>query len=85
MVKKIKVRFSQGVFNPLEKIDIPEGKEFTITIPDDPKKNNSSDAFVATAGSWKDTVDCEKLLKDIYADRSISTRKNRVYETLLSS
>ena len=74
MVKKIKARFSHGVFKPLEKINIPEGKEFTITIPDEPKKKNFSDALRATAGGWKDTIDCEELIKNIYAYRLISTR-----------
>lgn len=27
------------------------------------------DAFRVSAGGWKHTVDCEKLLKDIYDDR----------------
>ncbi len=75
MVKKIKVRFSHGIFQPLEKVDIPEGKELIITISDEPKEKNLSDALYETFGCWKDTIDCEKLIKDIYADRSISTRK----------
>ncbi len=72
MTKIIEARFSHGVFQPLEKINMPESKE-VITIPDEPKKKYFSDAFIA-AGSWKDTVDYEKLIKDIYANRSISTR-----------
>ena len=55
MTKKFKVRFSQGVFVPLEKIDVPKGKELIITIPDEPKERNSLDAFRAAAGSWKNT------------------------------
>ncbi len=62
-------------FVPLEKIDIPEGKEFIITISDELKEKNLSDAFEETAGSWKDTIDCDKLIKNTYSDRSISTRK----------
>lgn len=74
MVKKIKARFSHGVFTPLEKIDIPEGKEITIDIPDETKKRNFSDVLRKTAGAWEDSIDCEELLKNIYADRHISTR-----------
>ncbi len=73
--KTIRVIFSNGVFMPLGKINIPEGKELIITIPDEPKEKNLSDALYETFGCWKDTIDCEKLIKDIYADRSISTRK----------
>ncbi len=45
MVKKIKVRFSHGIFHSLEKINIPEYKELIITIPDEPNEKNISDAF----------------------------------------
>lgn len=37
MTKTIKVRFTHGVFVPLEKVELPEGEEFTITIPEDEK------------------------------------------------
>jgi hypothetical protein len=32
------------------------------------------EAFLASAGGWKDLVDTEKLKEDIYASRSISSR-----------
>ena len=32
MNRTIRARFSQGVIEPLEKVEIPEGKEITITI-----------------------------------------------------
>jgi len=32
------------------------------------------DAFERSAGRWKGTIDAEKLIKDIYEDRLISTR-----------
>ncbi|GAX60679.1 hypothetical protein SCALIN_C13_0194 [Candidatus Scalindua japonica] len=77
--KTIRVKFSKGVFHPLEKINIPEGKEVVIAIPDEPKKKCFADALDETYGSWKDTIDCDKFIKDIYvkdiyADRHISTR-----------
>ncbi len=34
MTKTIKARYRRGVIEPLEKLDIEEGKEFTVTISD---------------------------------------------------
>lgn len=74
MAKKIRVRFSHGVFKPLEKVEFPEGKEFTITIPDEPKNKNFLDAPKATSGGRKDTIDREEeeLIKSIYAEILVS-------------
>ena len=62
-----------GVLEPLEKTDLPEGKEVLITVmavaevPDD-------EAFLRSAGSWKGLVDAEELIENIYADRLIDSR-----------
>lgn len=69
----IRARVKHGVLEPLERIDLPEGEEVTITILRVPSKPDF-EAFRRAAGGWKDTVDCEKLIRDIYADRLISTR-----------
>jgi len=34
VVKKIRARFSHGVFTPLEKVEFPENEELEITIDD---------------------------------------------------
>ena len=44
MGKTIKARFSRGVIEPMEEIDIPEGRELTITIIETPSKREE-DAF----------------------------------------
>ena len=74
MARTIKARFTKGVFKPLEKVDITEGKEFNITVPEEPENRSFLDALKVTAGGWKETIDCEELIKNIYADRLISTR-----------
>jgi len=69
----IRARGKGGVLEPLEKTDLPEGNEVIVTVigvsqgPDD-------DAFLRSAGSWKGLVDAERLIRDIYEDRLISTR-----------
>lgn len=62
-----------GMLEPLEKFDLPEGKEMTITILDVPAERDF-EAFRRSAGGWKGTIDAEALIRNIYADRLISTR-----------
>lgn len=70
----VKARFTKGVIEPLEKLEIEEGKEITITIIEIPAVDGT-DAFERSAGGWKGTIDAEKLIEDIYASRLISTRE----------
>jgi predicted DNA-binding antitoxin AbrB/MazE fold protein len=74
MGRTVKARFSKGVIKPLEKVDIEEGKEITITIMEVPSKHKL-EALRKSAGAWKGTIDAEKLIDDIYADRLLSTRE----------
>ena len=62
-----------GVLEPLEKVDLPEGKEVLVTIVRIPAQGNR-DAFRRAFGRWKGTIDAEALIQNIYADRLISTR-----------
>ena len=69
MEKTIKAKFKKGIIEPLEKLEIEEGSEISITIRELSKENR----FARSAGSWKDLVDCEKLLKDISKSRKITS------------
>lgn len=69
----IRARVRHGMLEPLEKLDLPEGAEVTITILD-PISRRDVDAFRRSAGGWRGLVDAERLIADIYADRLISTR-----------
>jgi predicted DNA-binding antitoxin AbrB/MazE fold protein len=73
MSRIIRARTKRGVFEPIEPIDVPEGTEVTVTIPEEPTLEDV-EAFHRSAGSWKGTVDAEQLIRDIYNDRLISTR-----------
>jgi len=72
MERTIKARFSEGLIEPLEKLEIEEGKEIIVTIKE--KLIRPKDAFERSAGKWKGTIDAETLIKNIYADRLISRR-----------
>jgi predicted DNA-binding antitoxin AbrB/MazE fold protein len=62
-----------GMLELLEKVDLPEGKEVTVTILDTPAARRG-DGLRRSAGAWKGNVDTDKLIEHIYADRLISTR-----------
>jgi len=67
--KTIKARFRNGLIEPLEKMELREGEEFTLTIVRLPEISKESDAFSESRGGWKGLVDCEELKRNIYWDR----------------
>lgn len=73
MEKTIRARFKGGVLEPLEKIELPEGEEVTVTIALEPSVEDI-EAFRRAAGSWRGKVDAEALIRNLYADRLIATR-----------
>jgi predicted DNA-binding antitoxin AbrB/MazE fold protein len=73
MAGTIRARVTGGMLEPLEALNLPEGKEVTVRILDVPSARDV-DAFRRSAGGWKGTIDAEELIKNIYADRLISTR-----------
>ena len=73
MENTIRARVRRGMLELLEKIDLPEGKEVTVTIRD-VSSPDDREAFRRAAGTWKGDMDADALIKNIYADRLISTR-----------
>jgi predicted DNA-binding antitoxin AbrB/MazE fold protein len=70
----IRARVKGGVLEPVEKTDLPEGKEVWITVvgvADDPDR----EAFLRSKGGWKELIDAEKFIHDIYEDRLLDTRE----------
>jgi hypothetical protein len=57
----------------LDEVDLPQGTEVSVTILDVPSREDK-EAFRRAAGGWKGTVDADTLIKNIYADRLLSTR-----------
>ena len=73
MGETIRARVKGGVLEPLDKVDLPEGKEVLVTIVEVPARGNR-EAFRRAFGRWKGTIDAEALIRNIYDDRLISTR-----------
>ena len=66
MAKEIRGRFSNGKIEPLENTDLKDGDEVIITLPEE---KPATGAFERAAGGWKDTLDFDAYLKDLYASR----------------
>ena len=61
----------------MEKLDIADGAEITVTLEDAPSsltEDGKRERFLSSAGSWKDIVD-ERFLEEIYNQRSLCTRR----------
>jgi predicted DNA-binding antitoxin AbrB/MazE fold protein len=69
----IRARFTRGRLKPLERLDLPEGSEVTVTILA-PSSVSDRSAFRRAAGAWKGTLDASALIRRIYHDRLVSTR-----------
>lgn len=63
MLRTIRARFSNGVFEPLKPeaiVGLREGDEVVLTVSA-PLSDDATDPFGTTAGSWKGLVDGEAL------------------------
>jgi len=64
----VRARMRRGHLELLEKVDLPEGREVSVTIIDT-SDTDDAEAFTRAAGSWKGTVDADALIEQIYTDR----------------
>ncbi len=63
----IRARVRGGVLEPLERTDLPEGKEVLITVIG-VAEDLDDEAFLRSAGSWKGLIDAEKFIRDVYEE-----------------
>jgi predicted DNA-binding antitoxin AbrB/MazE fold protein len=73
MAGTIRARFANGVLEPLDRLDVPEGEVLTITIIRLPA-GEAGGGLERSAGGWKGLIDADELKRNIYADRLIATR-----------
>ena len=73
MAGTIQARVANGVLEPLERLDVPEGEGLTITIIRLPV-NVRGGGLERSAGGWKGLIDAEALKRNIDADRHRPSR-----------
>lgn len=73
MAKTVRTRFVNGRLEPADRLDLPEGKEVMVSILDIPGRKDR-EASCRAAGAWRGTIAAEDLIRNIYADRLLSTR-----------
>jgi len=73
MSRNIRARVRRGLFEPLEPINVPDGTEVTVTIPDGPTPADR-EAFRRSAGSWAGLIDADALIRDLYDRRLTGSR-----------
>lgn len=71
-----RARVSRGLLEPLEKVELPEGKEVTVTIVEI-ASDRDFEAFRRSFGGWKGTIDAEALIRNIRESRR---DLNRAYD-----
>ena len=68
MLRTVRARYSGGAFQPLEALDLEEGKEVLISF-DNLAASEAPPSGDTGAGGWAGLVDAEQLKRDIYASR----------------
>lgn len=70
----IRARVKGGVFEPLEKTDLPEGKEVLITVLN-VTEDTDDEAFLRSAGSWEGLIDADEFIREVYEGRILRSRE----------
>ena len=74
MVQQLKATFASGVFKPATPVDLDEGATVIISVTEETHPKAEFKNLEASAGGWKDLLDCEQLIQDIYQSRAADSR-----------
>ncbi len=74
MIQELKATYADGVFKPVTPVDLDDGARVVISVTEDSQSGNKFQGLEASAGGWKDIVDCEQLIEDIYERRAADSR-----------
>ena len=78
MLQQTTATYSEGVLKPAVPLNLQEGAQVKLTVESDRPRSleERRAALRETAGAWKDTIDCDKLIEDIYASRAVESRRD---------
>ena len=75
MPKHFRARYSKGVLEPLEELDLEEGAEVSVSIEETPSPKHDPEAMRAGAGGWVGQHDPDELIRTIYESRITGSRE----------
>ena len=75
VLRHFRARYSRGVLEPLEAIDLEEGAEVSVSIEEAPEPKHDPEAMRAGAGGWVGQHDPEELKRMIYEARITGSRE----------
>ena len=67
MSRVIKAKYTNGVFTALEPVRLREEEVVEVIVPE-PKEDEDDEAFLSSAGGWKDLIP-EEFIKEVYERR----------------
>ena len=74
VLRSIRARYSKGVLEPLEELDLEEGAEVSVSIEETPSPKHDPEAMRAGAGGWVGQHDPDELIRMIYESRITGSR-----------
>ena len=79
MRKTIRAKFKGGLIEPLEPVDLPEGRELTVTVEEEaPPPKGRLGASFGLVGD--DLMDWDAFLEEIYSQRKRRTRPDVTFD-----
>ena len=79
MIQKFKATYTDGVFKPTGRVDLDDGAEVVISVSNGTDSESDFKGLASSAGIWKDTIDCDQLLRDIYDSRAEVTNREPTF------
>ena len=76
VLREVRARYSKGVFEPLDDVDLPEDQEVLLTVDDKPSPKRDPEAMRAGAGGWVGQFeDHNELIRMLYEARITGSRE----------
>ena len=76
VTRHVRARYSKGVLEPLEAIDLEEGAEVSLSIKEEPSLESPGEALRRSAGGWKGHHDDpDELIRMLYESRITGSRE----------
>ena len=74
MARTVRATYSDGVLKPSEELDVEDGTEVSVSIPERQITAEDVKASMSMAGAWKGKIDAEALIAEIYEARLTGSR-----------